>query len=47
MEEANRFLKEVFLPAHNGRFVHPVEETGSAFVPFGRHAPSQGLRNYD
>ena len=34
MEEANRFLKEVFWPAHNGRFVRPAEEPGSAFVRF-------------
>ena len=34
MEEANRFLKEVFLPAHNGHFARPAEEPGSAFVPF-------------
>jgi len=34
MEEANRFLKEVYLPAHNARFVRPAEEAGSAFVGF-------------
>ena len=34
MEAANRFLKEVFWPAHNRRFARPAEETGSAFVPF-------------
>jgi len=34
MEEANRFLKEVFLPAHNARFAIAPEAAGSAFVPF-------------
>jgi len=34
MEEANRFLKEVFLPAHNACFARQAEEAGSAFVAF-------------
>ena len=34
MEDANRFLKEVFWPAHNARFARPAEDTGSAFVAF-------------
>ncbi len=34
MEEANRFLKEVFIPAHNARFAISPPEPGSAFVPF-------------
>ena len=34
MAEANRFLGDVFLPAHNARFARKPEETGSAFVPF-------------
>ncbi len=34
MEEANRFLKEKYLPEHNKRFVIPAEEEGSAFVLF-------------
>ena len=34
MEEANRFLKEVFLPAHNARFAIAPEAASSAFVPF-------------
>jgi transposase len=34
MEEANRFLKEVFWPAHNARFARPAEAPGSAFVAF-------------
>jgi len=33
MEDANRFLKEVFLPAHNARFAVAPEAAGSAFVP--------------
>ena len=32
--EANRFLKEVFLPQHNARFATPAEDRGTAFVPF-------------
>ena len=32
--QANRFLKETFLPAHNARFACSPEEAGSAFVPF-------------
>ena len=34
MIEANRFLKEVFLPQHNARFATPAEDRGTAFVPF-------------
>lgn len=34
MEAANRFLTEVFLPAHNTRFAESPEEPGSAFVPW-------------
>ena len=34
MATANRFLKELYLPAHNARFARPAEDTGSAFVPF-------------
>ena len=33
MEDANRFLREVYLPAHNARFAVPPEQPGSAFVP--------------
>ncbi len=33
-EEANRFLKEVFLPDHNARCAVKAEGGGSAFVPF-------------
>lgn len=34
MAEANRYLKEVFWPAHNARFARPAEDAGSAFVAF-------------
>jgi hypothetical protein len=34
LAEANRFLAEVFWPAHNARFARPAEEAGSAFVAF-------------
>ena len=34
MEDANRFLKEVYLPEHNARFVKAPEDDTSAFVPF-------------
>ncbi len=32
VEAANRFLKEVYLPAHNARFAQAAEHEGSAFV---------------
>ena len=34
MNEANRFLDQVYLPGHNARFATPPEAEGSAFVPF-------------
>ena len=34
MAEANRFLREEYLPEHNRHFSRPPEEKGSAFVPF-------------
>jgi hypothetical protein len=34
MDEANRFLRDVYLPEHNARFARSPEETGSAFVSF-------------
>ena len=34
MAEANRFLREVYLPQHNARFQVMPEAQGSAFVPF-------------
>jgi transposase len=33
MDEANRFLREVFLPAHNARFAQTAEIEGNAFTP--------------
>jgi transposase len=33
LEAANRFIREVYLPAHNARFAVPPTEAGSAFVP--------------
>ncbi len=33
MEEANKYLKEHYMPAFNVEFSHPARETGSAFVP--------------
>ncbi len=34
MAQANRFLKELYLPGHNARFAVPPEAEGTAFVPF-------------
>jgi len=33
MAAANRYLREVYIPAHNTRFAVAAEEPGSAFVP--------------
>ncbi|MFW5837409.1 MAG: ISNCY family transposase [Desulfovibrionaceae bacterium] len=33
MDEANRFLREEYLPEHNRRFAVAQEEDGSAFIP--------------
>ena len=33
MDEANRFIAEVYLPDHNARFSKPPEQPDSAFVP--------------
>ena len=33
MEEANRYLSEIYLPAFNAEFSHPAPEEGSAFIP--------------
>jgi hypothetical protein len=33
MAEANRFLRETFLPAHNARFAQKAELEGNAFTP--------------
>lgn len=32
MEEANRYLKEVYMPACNEEFMHPAREQGTAFI---------------
>lgn len=36
VEAANRFIREVYVPAHNARFSVAPAETGSAFVPVER-----------
>jgi transposase len=33
LDEANRFIREVYLPAHNARFARPAALPESAFVP--------------
>lgn len=38
MDEANRYLKERYLPAFNEEFMQPAPENGSAFVPFCGHS---------
>jgi transposase len=37
LDQANRFLREVYLPRHNARFAALPAETGSAFVPVAEH----------
>ena len=32
MDEANRYLTEVYMPAHNAEFMHPALEQGTAFI---------------
>ena len=34
MEAANRYLREVYMPAFNAEFACPAPEEGSAFVPW-------------
>jgi transposase len=34
VESANRWLKESYIPEHNGRFAVAAAEQGSAFIPF-------------
>ena len=34
MVEANRYIKEVYLPAFNAEFMQPAMEEGTAFVPY-------------
>jgi transposase len=33
VEAANRFIREIYLPAHNARFAEPAEQEGTAFLP--------------
>ena len=44
MAEANRFLEELFWPAHNARFARPAADTGSAFVAFAGTLEGHPLR---
>ena len=34
MDEANRYLEQVYMPNHNAEFALPAAELGSAFVPY-------------
>lgn len=34
MDAANRYLREVYMPAFNAEFARPAQEEGSAFVPW-------------
>ena len=34
MVAANRYLRDVYLPAINAEFMHPAQEEGSAFIPY-------------
>jgi transposase len=34
MAEANRYLRETYLPAFNRKFAHPAREEGSAFITY-------------
>ena len=36
-EDANRFLKEIYIKEHNKRFAVKSEQSGSAFVPVRPH----------
>jgi hypothetical protein len=33
IEEANAFIRDVYLPVHNARFAVPAAQSGSAFTP--------------
>ena len=38
MEEANRYIRKIYLPAHNREFKQKSPEEGSAFIPWvGAH----------
>jgi len=34
MEEANRYLAEVYMPAYNAEFMHPAREQRTTFIPW-------------
>lgn len=34
MAEANRYLRDTYLPAFNRKFTHPAREEGTAFLPY-------------
>ena len=34
MDEANRYLRETYVPAFNRRFSHKAREEGTAFMPY-------------
>jgi hypothetical protein len=38
IKEANRYLREMYLPAFNAEFKQPVMEEGSTFIPYIGHA---------
>ncbi len=38
INEANRYLREMYLPAFNAEFKQPAMEKGSAFIPYIGHA---------
>jgi len=38
IKEANRYLREMYLPAFNVEFKQPAMEEGSAFIPYIGHA---------
>ncbi|MBV8310118.1 MAG: ISNCY family transposase [Planctomycetaceae bacterium] len=38
IDAANRFIRDVYLPAHNARFARPAQLAESAFVPIGDRA---------
>lgn len=42
MEDANRFIKDVFIPWHNSHLMVEAREPGTAFVPAG-HADLDGI----
>jgi Helix-turn-helix domain len=43
IDEANAFLRDIYLPAHNARFAVPPAQPGSAFTPIPRRRPRRDL----